>query len=485
MEIPVSKVHRDKVWASKPPSVGSSSTGAVQEVKGKSTRTILATMPRASLDDQVSAVGRQWLSTMTLELANRDPVFATNLMFNAKRGSPADCINTPDWDTKNHMLRMHEPVLRSIIDEVSSLVPQHALLVHLNTVFAIMGATGFRNRAHDSSGDAMHKSMSFFGTMGARLGLACAIGRSMLSLRHNTPTGYSSVAVAPGRNTKRTLAKVIRAQWRTAAARRQIRCDEAAARQFITPQLTQQNYEASFLRLAAELLSNTGTMDMSLLYSGLVTKAIASIGRHLGEGTKGEMFDDLMDASGMEFETKSADLASAEMSIATACNIAREVDPSVDADSIVAAFRAVTRWVAQDIAGSHVVAAATERRTSMFPSRPQSVQLPSRSIPNKDSELVIIDRITVGEAETPSLDEVEFHMLYQFAHRKAPDLHESVTGLKGHNDAYKLLKNDADLREKYRELFAATGMEYIEPEFSVFDVIRDGDEDFDADFVQE
>lgn len=157
--------------------------------------------------------------------------------------------------------------------------------------------------------------------------------------------------------------------------------------------------------------------------------------------------------------------------------------PTVDADAIVAAFRAVTGWVAQDIAGSHVIAAPVERRISLYSSKPAPEPLKEERVDT--SELVLIGKMTVGDEDKQSLAEVEFHMLYQYAHRKHPQLHEAVTGLPGHNDAYKLLKSDADLRDKYRELFAETGDEYIEPEFSVFDVIRDSEDFDDAGFVQE
>lgn len=483
MELPVVQAPDKVAWASKPPSTRSSSTGAVQDVGGKSTRTVLSSMPRASLSDQVTAIGRQWLSSIVLDVANRDPVFATHLMTVTRRGSPADCINTPDWETKNHILRIPDPTLRAIIDETENLVPKHAILVHLNTVFAVMGATGFRAKAHDTTGDTLHRARSFFGTLGARLGLASAIGKGILSLRHNTPSGYSSVAVAPGRNTRRTLAKVIRAQWRTAAARRQIRADEAAARRAITPQITQQNYEASFLRLAAELLSNTGTMDMALLYSGLVTKAVTSISRHLGEGVKGEMFDDLMDASGLEFEVDSASMESAEMSIIEACRIAAEVDATVDQGAVLAAFKSVVGWVEQDIAGSHVISAPPSRRTNM--------SLPVRSLPPAievapdTSALVVIGTMKVGESEEVSADSAEFHMLYQFVHKKHPEIHYKLTGHQGYNDAYRLLKVDADLRAQYRSEFAQTGDIYTEPEFSVFDVVHEDEEGSDTGFVQE
>lgn len=441
---------------------------AVAEVGSSRSSSTASDAAKGTLDDQLSVIGSSWADTMLLELIGKDAVFATELMHLYNKQRSHECVNLSSWDQKSRMLVPHERTLRAILHEIRSVQPEGTISRGVSKVLSIIGASGYRSK--DDDPDDLHSMSSFVGTTPAVLGIASTIGRNVNRLRHKRPEDYSQVAAALGKNTQRSITRVIKAQWLAAAARRQIRAAEIVERDQHGRNAVAPNYEAVFLRLAASLLRSTGAIDMSSFYPLAVTRVITSISNHLGEGTAAEQFEEALDAAQLDAEQMAESQATAEVAIGAVCNVANAFSEDINLGAILAALRAMCRWIESDLLGQHVITPLVARETVTFRAIGQ-VPEPKPSAP---SAPIVVRRPVIGE-EAPAefdVEDVDPTLFAQWAlqHDEARGVMIGYFGQGTHEHWYSQWSTS---REKFIQIanviLNVDGMPtYTEPSFSMF-----------------
>jgi hypothetical protein len=441
---------------------------AVSEPGSSRSSSTASDAAKGTLDEQFSIIGASWADTMLLELIGRDAVFATELMMLYNRQRAHECVNLANWEQKSKLLVPHERTLRSILHEIRSVQPEGRVTRGVSRVLAAIGASGYRSR--EEGADELHSMASFINTTPSILGIAATIGRNTNRLRHRRPEDYSQVAAALGKNTQRSIVRVIKAQWLAAAARRQIRASEVVERDRHGRNATVPNYEAVFLRLAASLLRSTGSIDMNSFFSLSVTRTISSITNHLGEGTGAELFEEALDAAGLDVEQMATSQATAEVALGAVCNVAAAFSGDIDLGGILASFRTMCGWVESDLQGQHVVTPLVSRDTATFRSIGQH---PPSTTP-AFSEAIVVRRPVIGE-EAPAtfdIEDIEPTLFAQWAlqHTFARDIMRQHFGDGTHELWFsRWSASREDFTEIANEIMAVPFRpQYSEPAFSMF-----------------
>jgi hypothetical protein len=375
---------------------------------------VLLEMPVATTDDQLAHVATAWDDTLLLDAVIRDAVTMEELKGLYQQHSSVKCIQMEDWAKKRDLIMPNHRQVRELIKEVVSVVGEARAHEALSKVLRKMGLPGFRTR--QAEGDLFQQVLSFLGTVSSDISRATHVGSQMRKLRRGSAEEYATIRVARASDSKRTLSKVVRAQWLAAAARRHLRAAEIVRRENSGINAIQPNYEAVYLRVAASLLTTTGKMNMQAFWGNSITKTIQSLENHLGEGERADQFAEAVEQSGVDPEGMCSSQAEAELAITTVVRVAESMDLTVDVNKVVVAFQTMCNWVSLDLGGDHAMTPVLARRVSAFPS--SAVPQQQLAASNQDLRILNVGKVVIGEASEngsgQNIEEVDVQALAQW-----------------------------------------------------------------------
>lgn len=226
----------------------------------------------------------------------------------------------------------------------------------------------------------------------------------MKRLRHQSAEEYSTIRVAKASSSKRTLSKVVRAQWLAAAARRHLRATSIVKREKSGNGAVQFNYEATYLRSAASLLTTTGKINLEAFWSSCVTRTIQSLENHLGEGDQSEQYAALVESLDMDPEAMCNSQSEAEIAIMSVTRVAESLDDSVDVNKVLSAFRTVCTWVESDLGGDHAMTPVSRRKIVPGLSMPATKLTVEEGSTSATERLVMVAPVVIGDETPDELD---------------------------------------------------------------------------------
>jgi len=326
----------------------------VSEPSKIATASAVSEVPRGTSHDQLMHVARSWDDTTLLDAVSRDALLVEELRRLEDKGRAVLCINIDKWDDRCEAIMLTDRQIRSITKEVNDVVGDGHMREGLATVLRAMGFPGLRAHSSDNDEDVLHWVKSFMGVTSVHIARGAHVGRKSNRLRRGTSENYARVVVAEAKNKERTRARVVKAQWLAAAARRQMRAADMAASYGGSAAVTQMNYESVYLRCAAHLLTTRAQINMTAFYGTCITRTIESLTRHVSGEDESEEFEDALEALGMDMEAHCASSSDAEVAITTVCRVARGMSDKVDIDATTEAFRMMCAWLSSDLSGDHV-----------------------------------------------------------------------------------------------------------------------------------
>jgi hypothetical protein len=334
----------------------------VAEIGGSSYGLAPLEMPLGNKEDKLSRIARAWDDTLLLELVVKASMFVEELRLLEARHSAVGCLDLEDWEDNHRMLMPTDRQLRAIINEVASTVIDSELHSSLATVLLKMGAPGLRVYSEVSDSDTLHWVKSFLGTTAAYIARARHVGSLSNRLRRGSAERYSQIVVAEAKNKERTRARVVKAQWLAAAARRMHRAKAAMEGRGDRDAVARENYEAIYLRAAASMLTTRAEINLQAFYGLCITRTITSITRHISGEDESEEYEAALDELPYNLEAMCANVEDTEMAITLAGRVGAALKPSVDVNAMVDAFRLMCDWMERDLSGDHVSTPAIERK---------------------------------------------------------------------------------------------------------------------------
>lgn len=319
-------------------------------------------MPTGTTDDHLNRISKAYDDTILLDLALTNSRLLEDLRLLSGRGIAVEVLEREDWLTESKRIMPTDRHIRSIIGEVEGVVGKEHTRQHLPKVFRQMGLPGLRSHASSTDGDDVQWVKSFIGTTAATIARAAHVGKAANRFRRGTSERYSSVAVAEAGNAKRTLVKVVKAQWSAAAARREKRAAQNARMTGSGYSSVQDNYEAQYLRCAVEHVGHKGDFFKEQFLRSCITKTINSLSKFVGNGDPSDDYEEMLDQVPMEFEKQTNDTVETELALTTAANVAATLNPAVNIDAIVDAFRNMLAWLRSDLEGDHQISPVVTRK---------------------------------------------------------------------------------------------------------------------------
>jgi hypothetical protein len=375
-------------------------------------------------------------------MAEENPYDAAHLYQAAKGKRVVAFIDEHDDAVERVKLRDSE--VRKLVKRAEEVAPRAGRAVAIQTVLSAAGMPGFR--VADSNDDITHTVKSFIGQAGAIEGFILKIASALFKLKGSSSEEYSSRTVAGALVTKRAIASVIRAQWRFAAARKELWATEKVKTEGGTPDVTRLNYESTFLRAAAKSLMTTGSLDSSTLFLNISDSVVKSIKNHIGEGDDQDEFLDLVADQELDAPLGSSERDDLWDRINAILVLAAQHADDIHRGAMRAALDSVLDWVDADLGGAYKKRSFTGPHTS---SSTAAAPAPS-SAPQPAGDTVFnIPRATLGTVE-PVADWAAFapHDLFQWA-VDDPAVCATVTSLAGTTDLYDVYASVTDSQATY------------------------------------
>jgi hypothetical protein len=286
-------------------------------------------------------------------------------------------FTAPEWSDASHYLSFDYSYSKKLVDTIETIRGRTTLYEGVREVFRCMNMPGFRASLVDFENDPAQTASSFAQRVDAIVGRMGGVVRSLAKLK----TSYSRRDLYGVNSPFTVIARVIRAQWRLAAARDASKAKSMAEALMTGDELTRRNYRSLFARAAADALDYSGALARRDFRRRCANYTARSAERH---------FETLEERNGFVLEVREAGLSNLEdidddedlRDVVTGVvEIAAAHSVAVSMDVIWAAYEEVRQWTVDDLQGIHHTATAVSRyrrtRLSRAPEAPPLVEEPA------------------------------------------------------------------------------------------------------------